>query len=322
MEKFLSEMEGNMITIKEYSKTDFDNWNTFLESAKNSLFMHNRNFMEYHSDRFEDNSLLFYDDDELLCLFPANKKDNKIISHGGLTYGGFITNTKMKQYKMLDCFNVLIQYMKDKGFKYLIYKTIPYCYYDNPSQEDLYALFKNNAKLLKIEPATVIDFRYPIKLPKGRKAQIGRAKREGVTIELSEDFDAFITLENSVLMEHHNTHAVHTGAELSLLHSRFPDKIELYSAMFHGNMIAGSVVFVYKNVVHTQYLAANSIAREIGALDFCISEIINKYSTTKQFLDFGISTEKDGMILNEGLINQKEGFGGRTLVYQTWEVKI
>ena len=311
-----------MITIKQYSSEDFDRWNVFVKTAKNSLFMHDRNFMEYHADRFEDNSLLFYDDDELIALLPANKNDESLISHGGLTYGGFITNAKMKQYKMLECFDVLKEYMTKNSFSSFVYKIIPYCYYTNPAQEDLYALFINNAQILKIEPASVIDFRYPIKLPKGRKAQISRAKREGVVIELSEDFETFIELENSVLSEHHNTKAVHTGEELELLHSRFPNNIKLYSANYEGNMIAGAVVFIYDNVIHTQYLAANDIAREIGALDLCISEIISKYSTSKQFLDFGISTEDGGRVLNNGLISQKEGFGARTLVYQTWEMKV
>lgn len=311
-----------MITIKKYTSENFDLWNTFVASAKNGIFMHNRNFMEYHKDRFTDNSLMFYDDEELLALLPANKNGTEIVSHGGLTYGGFITNTKMKEYKMLECFEVLKSYMKENGFTSLIYKTLPYCYYTNPAQEDLYALFRNDAKILKIEPSSVIDFRYPIKLPKGRKAQIGRAKREGVTIELSTDFDTFIALENSVLAEHHNTKAVHTGAELALLHERFPEQIELYAAMYQGNMIAGSVVFVYQNVVHTQYLAADEVAREIGALDYCISEIMAKYSTIKQYLDFGISTEDGGKVLNEGLISQKEGFGARTIAYQTWEMGV
>lgn len=311
-----------MITVKKYSNTDLNDWNNFLLTAKNSLFMHNRNFMDYHSDRFIDNSLMFYDDDELLALLPANKYNDELISHGGLTYGGFISNSKMKEYKMIECFELLINYLKENNFNTFIYKTIPYCYYKNPAQEDLYALFRNNAQILKIEPSSVIDFRFPIKMPKGRKAQIGRAKREGVTIELSTDFNNFIKLENSVLSEHHNTKAVHSGSELELLHSRFPQQIELYSAIYMNKMIAGAVIFIYENVIHTQYLAADDTAREIGALDYCISEIINKYSSTKQFLDFGISTEDGGKILNEGLISQKEGFGGRTIAYQTWKMNI
>nr|WP_318739705.1 GNAT family N-acetyltransferase [uncultured Treponema sp.] len=308
--------------VKKYSPDYFEKWNLFVKNSKNSLFMHNRNFMDYHADRFEDNSLMFYDNEELLAILPANKKGDMLVTHGGLTYGGFITSIKMKEYKMLECFDVLKSYMKENGFTSILYKTIPYCYFKNPSQEDLYALFRNNAEILKIEPSSVIEFNYPIKLPKGRKAQISRAKREGVHVELSCDFITFINLENKVLSEHHNTTAAHTGAELELLHSRFPENIELYAAMYKGDMIAGSVVFIYDNVVHTQYLAANDVAREIGALDYCISEIINKYNSSKQFLDFGISTEDNGRILNEGLIGQKESFGGRTIAYQTWIMKV
>lgn len=311
-----------MIQIKEYDKNlNFELWNNFIQTAKNSLFMHNRNFMDYHSDRFIDNSLMFYDDEELLALLPANLNNNVLISHGGLTYGGFITNSKMKQYKMIACFEELIKYMKEKNIISFIYKTIPYCYYTNPSQEDLYALFRNNAKIIKIEPSSVIDFNYPIKMPKGRKAQISRAKREGVIIEESTDFNTFIELENSVLCEHHNTKAIHTASELELLHSRFPEQIKLYAAIYQNKMIAGSLIFIYENVIHTQYLAADDTAREIGALDLCINEIISKYSSSKKYLDFGISTEQNGLILNEGLINQKEGFGGRTIAYQTWELQ-
>lgn len=311
-----------MITVRPYSTDNFDIWNDFVKSAKNSLFMHNRNFMDYHSDRFKDNSLMFYDDDELLTLLPANIKDNQLTSHGGLTYGGFITNQKMKQHKMQECFEVLRTYMHDNNISSFIYKPIPYCYHTLAAQEDLYSLFSYNAKLLKIEPSTLVDFQNPIKIPKGRKAQISRAKREGVTIEVSTAFDSFIALENKVLSELHNTHAVHTGEELELLKSKFPEQIELYTAQYEGRIIAGTVIFVYDNVIHTQYMAADTKAREIGALDYCISEVIAKYSSSKRYLDFGISSENNGTYLNEGLINQKESFGGRTMIYQTFKMEL
>ena len=203
----------------------------------------------------------------------------------------------------------------------ILYKTIPYIYHKQPAQEDIYSLFLNGATVAKIEPSTVINLNEPLKMPKGRKAQVGRARREGVEIVESTDFDTFIDLENRVLSERHNLKAVHTGAELSLLHNRFPEQIKLYAAMYKGEMIAGTVVFIYDTVVHTQYLAANEEAREIGALDFAVATVIEKYKDSKNYLDFGISSERNGKILNEGLISQKEGFGGRTVVYQTFEMK-
>lgn len=311
-----------MISVRKYASSDFDIWNDFVKNAKNSLFMHNRNFMEYHSDRFTDNSLMFYDDEELLALLPCNIKDNELFSHGGLTYGGFITNLKMKQYKMQECFTALKTYMVENNIKSLTYKTIPYCYDTLASQEDLYSLYVNGAKVLKVEPSTLIDMTIPVKLPKGRKAQIARAKREGVKIELSNDFESFIELENKILSELHNTKAVHSPAELHLLQSRFPEQIELYAAIYEGKLIAGTVIFVYNNVIHTQYMVADDKAREIGALDYAVSEVIEKYKQTKRYLDFGISSENAGQYLNEGLIAQKESFGGRTMVYQTWKLDL
>lgn len=87
-------------------------------------------------------------------------------------------------------------------------------------------------------------------------------------------------------------------------------------------MIAGVVLYEYEEVIHTQYMAANETARKNGALDLVMDRIIEEYKNKKKWLDFGISTEDGGRYLNEGLISQKEGFGGRTLVYELWELSL
>ena len=223
---------------------------------------------------------------------------------------------------MLECFEFLKNYMTVNNVSKLIYKCIPNIYHKQPAEEDLYALYKIGAKLLKTEPSTTVNLKSPLKMPKGRKAQISRAKREGVIIEQSEDFKTFIELENSVLSEHHNTKAVHSAEELRLLKSRFENEIQLWVAKYDNKIIAGTLLFVYENVVHTQYMAANDKSREIGALDLLIKTLMDKFSQTHTYFDFGISTEDNGKLLNEGLISQKEGFGGRTGCYQTWEIEL
>ena len=320
-----------MIEIKQYSNSFQQEWDSFCRNSKTPLFMFERNYMDYHKDRFIDHSFMFYKDDELIAVLPANIKDDNLYSHGGLTYGGFITSSKMKQHIMNDCFDILIDYCKKNGISKIYYKVIPHIYSNQSADEPLYSLYINNAELVKIEASTCLNLHSPLKMPKGRKAQIKRAIREGVTISEGntlEDFNEFIELENSVLKERHNTTAVHTGAELKLLYDRFPENIHLFKSIHDGNFIAGTVVFEYGTVVHTQYMAANEEAREIGALDLAVSEVINKYKwdemnpNKKDWLDFGISTENNGRYLNEGLISQKEGFGGRTLIYQMWSLNI
>ena len=308
--------------ITQYTEKDKDVWNSFLNESKNPLFMFNRNYMEYHSDRFEDNSLLFYDENkELIALLPLSKNNTVLYSHGGLTFGGFITTNNMKQHRMLELFENLKTYMQTNSFTKIVYKVIPHIYHLQAAEEDIYALKNNNAIIEKIEAATVINLEDRLKMPKGRKAQISRAKREGVEIIESSNYKDFIALENAVLNKHHNATAVHTGEELEYLHSCFPENIKLFTGIYNGEIIAGAVIYIYKNVIHTQYLAANEKAREIGALDYVISTLLDLYKEKKWF-DFGKSTEGDGSILNKGLISQKEGFGGRTFVYQTWSMSI
>ena len=311
-----------MISIIKY-KSEYKNlWDEFVDNSKNGTFMLKRDYMDYHSDRFQDFSLMFFEEDKLVALIPASLHGNELRSHGGLTYGGFITDNSMKQHRMLECFDAVKEFLQSNGVSKLIYKCIPYIYHKQPSEEDLYALFVNGANLYKRDISSTINLNVPIKMPKGRKAQISRAQREGVTIEESEDFVTFIDLENSVLEEHHGTKAVHTAQELELLKSRFNEEIQLWVAKHNGVTIAGTLLFIYDNVVHTQYMAANKTAREIGGLDLLIKTLIDKFATKKQYFDFGISTENGGKYLNTGLISQKEGFGGRGVVYDFYELEI
>ena len=314
-----------MILIKRYTDDMVNLWNQFNKDSKNSLFMFDRKYMDYHSDRFKDHSLLFYDEDKLIAILPLSEHGEELKSHGGLTYGGFITDSKMKQHTMMDCFNELIKYAKENGFSKVTYKCIPHIYHNQPAEEDRFALFANGARLNTIDVSTYVNLSSPLKMPKGRKAQISRAKREGVVIEeLSslEDFKTFIELENAVLKERHEVTAVHTGSELKLLKDRLPENIHLFASMKDGNLIAGTVVYEYDQVIHTQYMAADEEARTIGALDLAVSTVIEKYKNSKKWLDFGISTEHGKIYLNEGLCSQKEGFGGRTGVYEIWELNI
>ena len=71
----------------------------------------------------------------------------------------------------------------------------------------------------------------------------------------------------------------------------------------------------------SKYLPFNIILRKES--DFSIDSLNrHKYKENKKWLDFGMSTEHGKVYLNEGLCSQKEGFGGRTGVYEIWELKI
>ena len=311
--------------ILNYTSDKKQEWNSFVTNAKNSHFMFYRDYMEYHSDRFEDGSLMFYDDkNKLLALFPANIKDNVLYSHQGLTFGSFIINNDMKQKKLLDCFESLKLYAKDKNLNKILYKVLPTIYHKIPSQEDMYGLFINNASLVRLDSSSCLDLQESFKLPKGRKASISKARREGIVISESNEFDSFIELENKVLQAKHNSTAVHSGEELRLLKEKFPDNIKLFVAKTKdNNLVSGALLFISSDVVHTQYLANDEIGRDLGALDLLIKELIDKYKNIGyKYFNFGISNEDNGRYLNEGLIAQKESFGARTVAFAQYEIKV
>ena len=109
--------------IRRYTSNDIVSWNTFIENSKNSLFMFNRNYMEYHSDRFIDNSLIFYNENnEIMAVLPLNRIGNELFSHSGLTFGGVIVDSRMKQHHMNDLFDCLLCYMRENAFNKLLYK--------------------------------------------------------------------------------------------------------------------------------------------------------------------------------------------------------
>jgi hypothetical protein len=312
-----------MVTCCKYNKNHKSSWNDFLVLSKNGTFMLDRNYMDYHSDQFIDHSLMFYDeDDSLVAVMPASLHGDELRSHGGLTYGGIISNRKMTVQKMLDVFCALKMHMQENNIAKLIYKKIPSIYYSYPSDEDLYALFRDDAELIRRDVSTAIDLRDPIGFSERRRRNIKKTEKTSLLVKMSNDFKTYVDLLNEVLEKRHNTVAAHAAHELERLAMLFPDNIKLFVAFLEDEMIAGSIVFETPTVAHTQYLANSKIGCKIGALDLVIDHIIKIYSNSKIYLDFGISTTKEGRCLNEGLISQKQEFGGRAIVHDFYELSV
>jgi hypothetical protein len=115
---------------------------------------------------------------------------------------------------------------------------------------------------------------------------------------------------------------VHTLAEMEQLKEKFPNEIRLFVARKEDEILAGTLIYETTQVAHAQYIASSPQGRTIGALDGLFEHLISQVFNTKRYFDFGISTEQGGRYLNEGLIFQKEGFGARTVVYDSYELKI
>lgn len=308
--------------VTRYEVKDQAEWDHFVAASKNGTFLVQRAYMEYHSARFVDHSLLVRDEKgALVALLPANQTGDTLQSHGGLTYGGVICDASMTTPVMLAVFDVVLAYLQTCGLRRLVYKTIPYIYHRHPADEDRYALFRHGAKLYRRDVLSVVSCEARLPFQKRRQRKIAHAVKLNLVVEPSVDFAAFWAILEDNLASAHGVKPVHALAEIELLHRRFPENIRLHVCKDQGEVVAGVVVFDTPKVAHVQYISTSARGRESGALDLLFSEIIEHDYAARTYFDFGISNEQDGRQLNVGLIEQKEGFGARAVVHDFYELE-
>lgn len=332
------------MTIIPYSINRRDIWDDFIDSSKNGTFLLKRSFMDYHSDRFFDCSLIIYagisPDDEfketrlttrdLVAVFPANwdEKSLTVYSHQGLTYGGLVVLPDVTQKEVMDMMQAVVLYYYDyMQARRLVYKPIPYIYSRIPSGEDLYALFRAGAQLSRRLVSTVVVMRNPLKMRTLRIRQSRKALEHGFYIDRMAEGDEatlteYWTLLEEVLMKHHNSRPTHTLKEIRILMNCFPKNIKLYLVKRDRTIVAGTIIFEWRHVAHVQYIASGDEGREFGALDLLFRHLVCERYKQFEYVDFGTSNEDGGRYLNEGLIFQKEGFGGRAVCYDTYDIDV
>ena len=309
--------------IRRYRRENKELWNSFVSKARNATFLFDRNYMDYHDDRFDDNSFMFYHKGKLKAVLPANVAGDTLYSHQGLTYGGLLLDKKATVEDVLECFDSLNSWLRKNGISKVVYKALPWIYQQYPSEEDLYALtWKCKAQLISRDISSTIVIDNKLKFAESRKSGIRKALSLNIEVGESNDVDGFWHVLEDNLGNRYNAKPVHTASEMKLLMSRFSNNIKLYVAKMNGEIVGGTLIYVTPQVVHTQYISASVEGKKHGALDLLFDYIINKVYANCRYFDFGKSTEQGGAYLNEPLIFQKEGFGGRGVCYDwyQWEL--
>lgn len=321
-----AEYRASMVHTVPYDASHADEWNAFVARSKNGTFLLDRRYMDYHADRFRDCSLLFFKKGILIAALPANwvEEERTVCSHGGLTYGGLILSPSITAVEALEVFSCAMDYyQKALGAQRWMYKPMPYIYHCQPAEEDLYALFRLGATLHSRAISSVIDLKERLPMRELRRRGVKKAEGAGVTCVESSDYAAFWPILTNVLQSRHGRTPVHTLDEMMLLHGRFPEQIRLFLALdADGKPLAGTVVYETERVAHAQYIAASAEGKALGALDRLFHWLLGERYADKAYFDFGISTERGGTWLNEGLQFQKEGFGARAVVYDSYEIKL
>lgn len=264
---------------------------------------------------------MVYRNSELYALLPANRLGDTFYSHQGLTYGGLLMTSDSKTAVVRDVFVAVNAFLRQEGISQVIYKHIPWVYASLPSEEDLFALpHVCKAQICSRDVATVVMLSHRLPFSELRKRCVKKARKAGVEIREVEDCGAFWPLLEANLKTRYNARPVHSLEEIALLKSRFPQQIRLFVAYHGDHLVGGTLLFLCGHTVKTQYISANEEGRRIGALDLLFSTLLDKCGKNgMEYFDFGTSNRAENNDLNDSLIFQKEGFGGRAVCYDTYE---
>lgn len=311
--------------IQRYTPEWAERWNQFVARSKNATFLFDRRYMDYHQDRFSDSSLLFIRDGEPYALLPANRVGATLYSHQGLSYGGLIMSEQCTTKKVCHLFTELCDYLHADGINKVVYKAVPWIFHQLPSEEDLFAIsLCCKARLVGREVSSTLMPSKPVVWKRDRRYAAGKAERNGISISRNEqEYAAFWDVLSDNLLRTHGATPVHTLQEMELLHSRFPEQIQLWVAHDeNGQLLAGTVLYVSSEVVHSQYISATPEGKHLHAVDALYHHIISNAFSEAHFIDLGTSNMPHNNELHESLIYQKEGFGARAVCYDTYEWEI
>jgi hypothetical protein len=309
-------------TVKRYESKYFDDWNAFISTAKNATFLFNRNFMEYHSDRFKDFSLMIYDQEKLVAVLPANRVGATVFSHQGLTYGGLVLPPNSKLYNVIFIFKSILSFLNENAITTFNIKKIPSIYCDTFSDETDYlvSICKGITKMK--HAVSVINLDSNFKISKSRRECINRGKKLNLVIKEEENLELFwndILIPN--LMEKYNSKPVHSIEEILYLKEKFPKNIKHFNVFHNDKLVCGTTLFITNDVVKPQYISGNEDNNLLGSIDYLYDFLINEVSKGKKFFDFGPSHENNGLNIVKNINFWKESFGAQTLVQNFYEIE-
>lgn len=288
-------------------------WDAFVRHSDNFSFLFYRDYMEYHSDRFTDLSLLLYEKGKLKCLLPGNMDHRIFYSHQGLTFGSMIHEPHFTYEKATLYLELFISFLYGEGITQMIVKSQPLFYTSSLSQIQDYLFNHRQLQQQKQDVGAFIHCAihgFP-------KSSIEKRKLRLADFYVDEDnpLDEFWAVLEQNLKQQHGSKPVHTLEEIKQLMQLFPDNIKLFIIRNVGtnHIDAGTLLFDNGSVVKMQYIATSDHGRANRAIHAMYYLFISQYKKTKKYIDMGTCMTDDDV--NTSLLYLKQRFGAE--VYST-----
>lgn len=296
----------------------------------NGEFISSLKYLSYHPQgRFMDDSITVIDAENqevkgvmMAASMPEN--DRHIISHPGTTFAGPVLNARMDIKTAAEIIDLMLSYYEER-YEHVEIRLRPLIYDAQPMEWIQYFMLCRGYRYDMTALANVIDLtkmgnddNVLASFSSGRRYYVKQAikdKKYKIRKIDVPDKNMWENLNNTLKLKF-DSKTTHSFEEILLLCRMFPEQIATYVAeRYDGTYGASAVLYCYKNVLHTQYLDLNyQYTSEYPNLQL-VYEIIKMAVKEKySFFSFGASTEMRGTILNEGLYQYKNGYGGGAIV--------
>ncbi len=324
------------LSLQPYTDEKAKQWDDFVSLSRNGTIFHTRKFLSYHPEkRFQDASLLFLDGEKIVGVLPAALKEEAgtkmLVSHPGASYGGLVLHPDMSVTETGEMMQALLAYAKSKKFAGISMLRLPPASLQRQYSEDSqYWMFQQGYRMSRCEMDGAIDlFRLSddriLESLNGKcRNMVRQAERAKIEVKLSNDFDAFWPVLESVLVQRHGAKPTHTLAEIKKLHALLPNGFRCLTANLEGKIVGGIVLItIHDLALYTLYMGQEYASQQFHPMHLLLVEAIRLCLKEKRrVLHLGVSTEDGGTKVNEGLFFFKESFGCKPVRRESWELLI
>ena len=302
-----------MITLTQYEEKKFDEWDSFIEHSKGSTLHSYRKFLNYHKDKFQDSSLMFYHNNNLVAVLPGVLLENSFISHPGASYGGLIYKEGLKIDTLYKIHEEILNYSKENKVHKIEFR-FPYSIISKHYFDSYKYILHSHSPIIYREVSQFIDLT-KFKEEKSFSDNFKRILNKNYNLKTSEaknekDIENFYNILCDNLLKH-DTEPTHTLSELKFILKNLASQSRLFVTKdTNSNIVSGSFALLLNDVTpHLFYLCTDNSYLSKSPLVKTIYDV-SKYFKLKDscYLNLGISTENRGQILNYGLNNFKEKF--------------
>ena len=305
--------------IKKFTLDYTDKWDDFVNNySLNGTIYHTRKFLNYHNEKFIDTSILIYNNNNLVCVVPCCLSNGINFSHKGATYGGpVLTKNKLYVHEIENIINMIFDYYDNK-FECRMANDI---YFEEPINMLYYMIGKKlNIKL---------ELSWYIKSGTNLIENITNKRNKDNLIKMSQnpnykfysttdtyDYMMYYDILKKNLVTNHNSNPTHTLEEFIHIKDILGYKQELFIVknIIDNIILAGVYVIKVTDICwYTFYITRNIDIKNSGIMVIYIMNQISEIAKENniKYVDYGISTENTGMILNIGLSEFKnDSLGG------------